>query len=105
MFKLPQLTKTSLNPCSKEQVTLVAPNPLHTKLINDEKKIGLSIELPLPEKNRGKPIRQIIAAIIANLGTINIGFAIGFSAVANPQLMSPDSGLQITKEQASWVGK
>lgn len=93
------------SPFSPEQVSLVATNPHHVKLINSEKKIGLSIELPLPKKNRGKPFRQILAAFIANLGTINVGFAFGFSAVANPQLMAPDSVLHITKEQASWVGK
>lgn len=65
----------------------------------------MSIELPIPYKNRGKPFKQILAAFIANLGTINVGFAFGFSAVANPQLMAPDSVLRITKEQASWVGK
>ena len=86
-------------------MSLVATNPHHVKIINSEKKIGLSIELPLPKKNRGKPFRQILAALIANLGTINVGFAFGFSAVANPQLMAPDSVLRITKEQASWVGK
>lgn len=66
--------------------------------------MGLSIELPLPKKNRGKPLRQILAAFVANLGTINVGFAFGFSAVAIPQLMV-DPGMLITKEQASWVGE
>lgn len=83
----------------------MASNPQHVKLINGEKKMGLSIELPLPKTNRGKPFRQILAALIANLGTINVGFAFGFSAVAIPQLMAPDSVMRITKEQASWVGE
>lgn len=66
---------------------------------------------PLPAKSvkpgkegRGKAFRQIIASFIANLGTINTGMAFGFSATALPQLKSATSSIQITENQASWIG-
>lgn len=45
----------------------------------------------------------MLAAIIANLGTINTGMAFGFPAVALPQLTSNTSSLFVTEEQASWI--
>lgn len=48
---------------------------------------------------------QVIAALIANLGTINTGMVFGFSAVAIPQLEKIDSIIPIDKDQASWIGK
>lgn len=53
---------------------------------------------------RGKALRQIIAAFVANLGTINTGLVFGFSAVVVPQLRQPDSSIRINENQASWVG-
>lgn len=50
-------------------------------------------------------MRQVVAAFIANLGTINTGLAFGFSAVAIPQLEAKDSFIQIDENQASWIGK
>ncbi|XP_063821063.1 facilitated trehalose transporter Tret1-2 homolog isoform X1 [Ostrinia nubilalis] len=52
---------------------------------------------------RGKAFRQVLAALIANLGTINTGMAFGFSAVALPQLKSNESSIHITNDQASWI--
>jgi len=52
---------------------------------------------------RGKPFRQIVAAFIANIGTINTGLIFGFSAVAVPQLEAADSFIQIDEYQASWI--
>lgn len=50
-------------------------------------------------------MRQIVAAFIANIGTMNTGLIFGFSAVVIPQLESPDSLIPIDEFQASWVGK
>lgn len=58
------------------------------------------------KKDRGKAFRQIIAAFIANIGTMNTGLIFGFSAIAIPQLTSKDSStFTIDADQASWVGK
>lgn len=48
---------------------------------------------------------QVTAAFIANLGAINTGMMMGFSAVTIPQLLSATSSLVMTKEQTSWFGK
>jgi SP family facilitated glucose transporter-like MFS transporter 8 len=48
---------------------------------------------------------QVLAAFVANLGTINTGLVFGFSAVAIPQLEEADSFIKIDDEQASWIGK
>ncbi|XP_069704012.1 facilitated trehalose transporter Tret1-like [Periplaneta americana] len=52
---------------------------------------------------RGSALKQVIAAFIANLGTINTGLVFGFSAVAIPQLEEEDSVIKINDEQASWI--
>lgn len=57
------------------------------------------------KNERGKALRQIIAAFIANIGTINTGLVFGFSAVAVPQLRGADSFLQVDESQISWIGK
>lgn len=56
------------------------------------------------KEERGKALRQVVAAFIANLGTINTGLVFGFSAVVIPQLKQPDSIIQIDESQASWIG-
>jgi hypothetical protein len=53
---------------------------------------------------RGKASRQIIASLIANIGTINTGMIFGYSAVAIPQLLEPDSKVSVNEDQASWIG-
>lgn len=57
------------------------------------------------KSERGKAIRQIVAAFVANIGTMNTGLIFGFSAVVIPQLESPDSLIPIDQYQASWVGE
>ncbi|XP_035784990.1 facilitated trehalose transporter Tret1-2 homolog [Anopheles albimanus] len=52
---------------------------------------------------RGKAMRQVIAAFIANIGTINTGLIFGFSAVVIPQLQAPDSLIPVDESQSSWV--
>lgn len=57
------------------------------------------------KQERGKALRQIVAAFIANTGTLNTGLVFGFSAVAIPQLKAADSQITIDMVQASWIGK
>lgn len=57
------------------------------------------------DKQNGKAMRQVVAAFIANLGTVNTGLVFGFSAVVIPQLQQPDSIIQIDENQKSWIGK
>lgn len=57
------------------------------------------------KEERGKAFRQVVAAFIANLGTINTGLVFGFSAVVIPQLRRADSDIPIDESQASWIGK
>lgn len=69
------------------QTQAAAANPFHSK------------------QERGKALRQVVAAFIANLGTINTGLVFGFSAVVIPQLKQSDSIIQIDESQASWIGE
>ncbi|XP_045524198.1 facilitated trehalose transporter Tret1-like isoform X2 [Pieris brassicae] len=55
------------------------------------------------KEGRGKAFKQIVAALIVNLGTINTGMAFGFSATALPQLKSGNSTMTITESEASWI--
>lgn len=64
-------------------------------------------DLPLKQKaskaGRGKAFKQVLAAFVANIGTINTGMAFGFSATALPQLQSKTSSIHITENEASWI--
>lgn len=55
---------------------------------------------------RGSAVRQVLAAVVAQLGTINTGMAFGFSAIALPQLQEPDSIIPIKEgsTEESWIG-
>lgn len=88
---------------SKDLPPILIKNDLNGQTIVEIQKPIAVVESKKDE--RGKAMRQIIAAFIANLGTINTGLVFGFSAVAIPQLESPDSFIQIDEYQASWVGK
>ncbi|KAG8319912.1 hypothetical protein J6590_081052 [Homalodisca vitripennis] len=60
--------------------------------------------LPTPAKSKlGSPLKQVLASLGANLGTINSGMTFGFSAVTIPQLKEADSFIQITPDQAAWI--
>lgn len=63
------------------------------------------VEMQPNKKDRGKALRQVLAAIVANLGTINTGLTFGFSAVVLPQLKAADSLIKIDENQATWIGK
>ncbi|XP_012275531.1 facilitated trehalose transporter Tret1 isoform X2 [Orussus abietinus] len=53
---------------------------------------------------RGSALRQVLAAFVAQLGTINTGMVFGFSAIAIPQLKEPDSMITInTESEESWI--
>ncbi|XP_058121179.1 facilitated trehalose transporter Tret1-2 homolog [Anopheles ziemanni] len=58
---------------------------------------------PNKAAERGKALRQVIAAFIANIGTINTGLIFGFSAVVIPQLQAADSLIPVDESQSSWV--
>ncbi|XP_054266614.1 facilitated trehalose transporter Tret1-like [Macrosteles quadrilineatus] len=58
---------------------------------------------PTTKKRRGSSLKQVLAALSGNLGTINTGMMFGFSAVTIPQLRLPESFIQITQEEASWI--
>ncbi|XP_039748735.1 facilitated trehalose transporter Tret1-like isoform X2 [Pararge aegeria] len=55
------------------------------------------------KEGRGKALRQILAAFVANWGTVNTGMAFGFSATALPQLQDPSSSIPVTDSEASWI--
>nr|XP_032510956.1 facilitated trehalose transporter Tret1-like [Danaus plexippus plexippus] len=74
-----------------------SPPPLITKTPIPVKKVKPGKE------GRGKAFKQIVAAFVANLGTINTGMAFGFSATALPQLKSETSSLHVTENEASWI--
>lgn len=86
---MPIIVKSQPQICQMELQTQPAAttNPFHSK------------------QERGKALRQVVAAFIANLGTINTGLVFGFSAVVIPQLRRDDSLIQIDESQASWIGK
>jgi len=50
--------------------------------------------------------RQVMAALVAQLGTINTGMTFGFSAIALPQLQEADSIIPIKEgsPEESWIG-
>ncbi|XP_012233749.1 facilitated trehalose transporter Tret1 isoform X2 [Linepithema humile] len=54
---------------------------------------------------RGSAVRQVLAALVAQLGTINTGMTFGFSAIALPQLQEPDSIIPIEEgsTEESWI--
>lgn len=52
---------------------------------------------------RGSALRQVLAAFVAQLGTINTGLVFGFSAIAIPQLRKDDSPIQIGISEESWI--
>ncbi|XP_011347080.1 facilitated trehalose transporter Tret1 isoform X2 [Ooceraea biroi] len=78
----------------------------------DDEKVNLAANgnanNPDPEAGRtprGSAVRQVLAALVAQLGTINTGMAFGFSAIALPQLQEPDSIIPIKEgsTEESWI--
>jgi hypothetical protein len=81
------------------------PNQQIVKQNNQNVNTQVNVESQFDKSERGKAMRQIIAAFIANIGPINTGLNFGFSAVAIPQLRAATSDIQIDDSQASWVGE
>jgi len=54
-------------------------------------------------KDEGSSFRMVLACVIANLPGLSVGLAMGFSAILIPQLQEPDSSIQATLEQGSWI--
>lgn len=48
---------------------------------------------------------QLLATIIACMPSLSGGLTYGFSAILIPQLQDPESDIQITLEQGSWIGE
>lgn len=65
----------------------------------------MHVESQFDKKERGKALRQVIAAFIANIGTINTGLIFGFSAVVIPQLQAASSAITVDESQTSWIGE
>jgi len=82
-------------------------------LLNDEKTnlaangIATNGDPEDDQPPRGSAVRQVLAALVAQLGTINTGMAFGFSAIALPQLQEPDSIIPIKEgsTEESWIGR
>ncbi|XP_011149996.1 facilitated trehalose transporter Tret1 isoform X2 [Harpegnathos saltator] len=77
-------------------------------LPNDEKAANGSDAHDDPEDARplrGSAVRQVLASLVAQLGTINTGMTFGFSAIALPQLQEPNSTIPITEgsTEESWI--
>lgn len=94
--------------CSKQQlkVSLIGNNgsPM-PQIVKTNPTTPVQAESQFDKKERGKAFRQVLAAFIANIGTINTGLIFGFSAVVIPQLQAPSSTITIDESQASWIGK
>uniref|UniRef100_A0A6E8VUK9 Facilitated trehalose transporter Tret1 n=1 Tax=Anopheles coluzzii TaxID=1518534 RepID=A0A6E8VUK9_ANOCL len=92
----------------KDSVVLVDKDTVPQIMATGEKK-GAMVTLATVESQpnkaaeRGKAMRQVIAAFVANLGTINTGLIFGFSAVVIPQLQAADSLIPVDESQSSWV--
>lgn len=54
-------------------------------------------------REEGSSFRMVLACIIANLPGLSVGLAMGFSAILIPQLQEPDSSINATLEQGSWI--
>ncbi|XP_034938064.1 facilitated trehalose transporter Tret1-like isoform X2 [Chelonus insularis] len=64
---------------------------------------GHVIDPENPHLSHGSAVRQVLAAFVAQLGTINTGMTFGFSAIAIPQLRDANSTISIDEVQESWI--
>ena len=57
------------------------------------------------ENVTGSVVKQVLAAVVAQLGTINTGMTFGFSAIALPQLQEANSTIPIAagSSEESWI--
>ncbi|KAL5242630.1 hypothetical protein ACI65C_010040 [Semiaphis heraclei] len=86
-----------------------AENTMGSKLmiaVNMPSKNDLLLKEGKPEpskQTKGSSLKQILVALSANWGTINIGLVFGYTAVSLPQLMTAGSRISIDRNQASWI--
>jgi hypothetical protein len=103
-------------PCAKtinskhnQKVSLIGNNGSTKPQIVKTNASGITspvqVESQFDKSERGKAFRQVLAAFIVNIGTINTGLIFGWSAVAIPQLKREDSSIPIDADQASWIGE
>ncbi|XP_014224943.1 facilitated trehalose transporter Tret1-like isoform X1 [Trichogramma pretiosum] len=67
---------------------------------------GIHKNLSTENKHKkGSPNRQILAALVAQLGTINTGLVFGFSAIALPQMknLNSTSTIHVNQYEGSWI--
>uniref|UniRef100_A0A1B6L1E3 Major facilitator superfamily (MFS) profile domain-containing protein n=1 Tax=Graphocephala atropunctata TaxID=36148 RepID=A0A1B6L1E3_9HEMI len=99
--ELKALVEESLSPQLQEKTT---EESISCERVGGESWYGSLAVLPPSSKHRlGSPLKQVAVSLFANLGTINSGMMFGFSAVTIPQLKQPDSFIQITPSEASWI--
>ncbi|XP_046416644.1 facilitated trehalose transporter Tret1-2 homolog isoform X1 [Neodiprion fabricii] len=61
------------------------------------------VTTPNAKQGRGSAFKQVVAALVAQLGTINTGMVFGFSAIAIPQMRSADSFIEVNDTVESWI--
>ena len=100
---------------NSEKSSLVDPSVLpkiqsSTKLEDEKSALESNNVHSDPENSQnvnvnGSVVRQVLAALVAQLGTINTGMTFGFSAVALPQLQEPNSTIPIVEgsSEESWI--
>ncbi|XP_017875465.1 facilitated trehalose transporter Tret1 [Ceratina calcarata] len=98
---------------SSDKSSLVEPTIL-PKTLSSNKLADGKLPLPLNSKNsdpeagenvNGSVVKQVLAAIVAQLGTIGTGMTFGFSAIALPQLQEANSTIPIEEgsTEESWI--
>lgn len=102
---------------NSEKSSLVDPSVLpkiqsSTKLEDEKSALESNNVNGDPENSQnvnvnGSVVRQVLAALVAQLGTINTGMTFGFSAIALPQLQEPNSTIPIVEgsSEESWIGR
>ncbi|KAI5712054.1 hypothetical protein M8J76_005867 [Diaphorina citri] len=60
-------------------------------------------DLTMTQPTKGSSLKQVAAAVFANLGNVNTGMVFGFSAAATSQLISRDSPYRITSDESTWI--
>ena len=93
---MPKIVPTSLAEDEKSSIALTAA-PMNGNNAHQDPENGKAV--------RGSALRQVLAAFVAQLGTINTGMVFGFSAIAIPQLRKDDSPIPIGVTEESWIGK
>ncbi|CAL7933225.1 unnamed protein product [Xylocopa violacea] len=72
-------------------------SPLPSNTVHNDPESGRNVN--------GSVVKQVLAAVVAQLGTINTGMTFGFSAIALPQLQEPNSTIPIVEgsSEESWI--